>query len=118
MKARQLFKFLKQYLTINSAELFFSSKVIFIEGTTERMLLPWFIQVHDRNVEDAGLSSQNITVLEVGANAKAFAPFLRFIGVTTLVITDIDTTKESVNPDTEKVSYPAHRVQGIDAHIQ
>ncbi|WP_022695191.1 ATP-dependent nuclease [Ponticaulis koreensis] len=111
-----LFKFLKQYLTINSAELFFANKAIFIEGTTERMLLPLFIEMHDKVNEDVaetgGLSSQNISVLEVGANARAFAPFLEFIGVRTLIITDIDTTKAEQSAETGRLSYTAHKVKG------
>lgn len=106
-----LFQFLKQYLTINSAELFFASKAIFIEGTTERILLPLFIEIHDKeNVDEtaeSGLSSQNISVLEVGANARAFAPFLEFIGIRTLIITDIDTTKAVVSEKTGQTSYQA-----------
>jgi hypothetical protein len=113
---KALFKFLKQYLTINSAELFFASKAIFIEGTTERILLPLFIEMHDKENEEAaktgGLSSQNISVLEVGANARAFAPFLEFIGVRTLIITDIDTTKFVTNDETGKSSYNAWPVEG------
>ena len=113
---KALFKFLKQYLTINSAELFFASKVIFIEGTTERILLPLFIEMHDKmndnTAETGGLSSQNISVLEVGANARAFAPFLEFIGVRTLIITDIDTTKLVLNKETGKSSYKACSVEG------
>ncbi|MBK3745298.1 AAA family ATPase [Paraburkholderia aspalathi] len=113
---KALFKFLKQYLTINSAELFFANKAIFIEGTTERILLPLFIEMHDKEnkevAETGGLSSQNISVLEVGANARAFAPFLEFIGVRTLIITDIDTTKAVPNEKTGKPSYQAHRVEG------
>ncbi|XHC12439.1 AAA family ATPase [Labrenzia sp. ac12] len=113
---KALFKFLKQYLTINSAELFFANKAIFIEGTTERILLPLFIEMHDKENEEAaetgGLSSQNISVLEVGANARAFAPFLEFIGVRTLIITDIDTTKAEPNEKTGKPTYKAHKVEG------
>ncbi|GAP25492.1 MULTISPECIES: ATP-dependent endonuclease [unclassified Gluconobacter] len=113
---KALFKFLKQYLTINSAELFFANKAIFIEGTTERILLPLFIERHDKENDEAaetgGLSSQNISVLEVGANARAFAPFLKFIGVRTLIITDIDTTKPIPNEKTGKPSYQAHKVEG------
>lgn len=113
---KALFKFLKQYLTINSAELFFANKAIFIEGITERILLPLFIEMHDKVNEEAaktgGLSSQNISVLEVGANARAFAPFLEFIGVRTLVITDIDTTKSEPNEKTGKPTYKAHKVEG------
>lgn len=108
---KALFQFLKQYLTINSAELFFASKAIFIEGTTERILLPLFVKIHDKeNVDEtaeSGLSSQNISVLEVGANARAFAPFLEFIGVRALIITDIDTTKAVANETTGKTSYRA-----------
>ncbi|WP_217626375.1 ATP-dependent nuclease, partial [Salipiger bermudensis] len=88
-----LFKFLSQYLSIQSSELFFADKAIFIEGTTERILLPLLLSKHDSGpVGEAPLSSQNISVLEVGANAKAFAPFLEFLGIRGLVITDIDTT--------------------------
>jgi predicted ATP-dependent endonuclease of OLD family len=93
------FKFLKQYLNIQSAELFFASKVIFIEGITERMLLPYFIQKFDEKnsigkKDYISLASQNISILEVGANAKVFAPFLEFLDIKTLVITDIDTTAQ------------------------
>jgi predicted ATP-dependent endonuclease of OLD family len=105
------FKFLKQYLSIESAELFFASKAIFIEGTSENMLMPYFISNFDqRNISQekarkcAGeviekeyqpLSSQNVTILQVGANAKVFRHFLEFLDIKTLVITDIDTTKLS-----------------------
>lgn len=94
----QQFKFLEQYLNIQSAELFFASKVIFIEGITERMLLPYFIQKFDKvnsigNDKYIPLVSQNISILEVGANAKVFAPFLEFLDIKTLIITDIDTMK-------------------------
>lgn len=91
-----LFKFLSQYLGIQSSELFFADKAIFIEGTTERMLLPLFMSKHDSGLAgEMPLSSQNISVLEVGANAKAFAPFLDFLGIKSLIVTDIDTTKKN-----------------------
>ncbi len=93
------FKFLNQYLTIASSELFFAEKIIFIEGTTEKMLLPYYIGKFDKKYpgEASGrpdLSSQNISILEVGANAKVFRHFLEFLGIKTLIITDIDTTKK------------------------
>jgi putative ATP-dependent endonuclease of OLD family len=105
------FKFLKQYLNIQSAELFFASKVIFIEGITERMLLPYFMKKFDdeHQTDDyIPLASQNISVLEVGANAKIFAPFLEFLDIKTLVITDIDTTKQTVNG--KRTNYLAKKV--------
>jgi hypothetical protein len=39
------------------------------------------------------ISAQNLTMLQVGANAKAFRHFLEFLNISTLIITDIDTTK-------------------------
>lgn len=103
------FQFLKQYLSIESADLFFASKVIFIEGISENMLMPYFISQYDSfmlNKEKEYLkvhpgekpsycpiSAQNITILQVGANAKAFRHFLEFLNINTLIITDIDTTK-------------------------
>ncbi|MDD9180565.1 MULTISPECIES: ATP-dependent nuclease [Aliivibrio] len=92
------FKFLNQYLTIESSELFFAEKIIFIEGTSEKMLLPYFISQFDTDgLGDSGdiaLTSQNISILEVGANAKAFRHFLDFLEIKTLIITDLDTTEE------------------------
>lgn len=100
------FKFLNQYLTIESAELFFAEKVIFIEGYTERVLLPYFIKQFDEGKEGGKrLSSQNISIIEIGANAKAFRHFINFLEIKTLIITDIDTTKKVVGE--KRTSYHA-----------
>jgi putative ATP-dependent endonuclease of OLD family len=91
------FKFLVQYLTLQSSELFFADKIIFIEGITEKILLPYFIKQFDEKIKSSqavSLASQHISILEVGANAKVFAPFLEFLDIKTLIITDIDSTKK------------------------
>lgn len=104
------FKFLQQYLTVHSSELFFSEKIIFIEGTTEKLLLPLFINQLDKDNKDTSsynpISSQNISILEVGANAKAFRHFIDFLQIKTLVITDIDTAIKNGS------NYPAAPVKG------
>jgi predicted ATP-dependent endonuclease of OLD family len=109
------FNFLTQYLTIGSAELFFAEKIIFIEGISESLLLPYFIDKLDKE-EELNLSSQNISILEVGANSRAFKYFLEFLEIKTLIITDIDTTKKTIKPqkkDPKKTTttYPAHCVE-------
>lgn len=110
------FKFLKQYLTLYSSELFFAEKIIFIEGTTEKMLLPYFISQYDKLVlaPENKISSQNISIIEVGANSKVFKHFLEFLEIKTLIITDIDTTKLVTKPATEtekeKSSFKAYEV--------
>ena len=95
----QNYKFLKQYLTLHRAELFFADKAIFIEGDTERILLPAMMKKIDQ--EDEGdslpLLSQNISIVEVGAYAHIFEKFIDFIGVKSLVVTDIDSAKEDRN---------------------
>ena len=95
----QHFKFLKQYLTLHRAELFFADKAIFIEGDTERILLPAMmkkIDQEDKNNknETLPLLSQNISIIEVGAYSHIFEKFFDFIGLKSLVITDIDSAKE------------------------
>ena len=91
------FQFLKQYLTLNKSELFFAEKVIFIEGDTERILLPSMMKKIDDENENTKnydpLLSQNISIVEVGAYSHIFDKFLTFLGIKTLIITDFDFVK-------------------------
>lgn len=115
---KDYYSFLTKYLSIQSSELFFSDKVIFIEGISERILINYFMKQHDNNIEekiriareqvqkkgreisteilslqDQLLLNQNISILEAGANAKIFEPFLNFLKIKVLIITDIDSVK-------------------------
>lgn len=103
------YEFLKQYLTINRAEIFFADKAILIEGDTERILFPTLMKKYDideeKNHKNLGtiddslpLLSQNISIIEVGAYSQIFEKFIEFIGIKTLVITDLDT----IGPDDKK----------------
>jgi len=92
----QNYKFLKQYLTFHRAELFFADKAIFIEGDTERILLPAMMKKIDQEVDTGTpLLSQNISIVEAGAYSHIFEKFIDFIGVKSLIITDIDSAKDS-----------------------
>ena len=98
----QYFKFLKQYLTLNCAELFFADKIIMIEGETERILLPSMMRKIDQ--EDSGnaevpLLSQNISIISVGAHSHVFDRLVTFLGVKTLIITDIDSVEQKIEED-------------------
>lgn len=108
------FQFVEQYLTLQASELFFANKIIFIEGTTEKMLLPYFINKFDNDRKDIPnyipISSQNISILEVGANAEAFDKLVRFFDIQTLIITDIDTTFKTISAT--GTTYPACKVEG------
>jgi len=96
------YQFLKQYLTINRAEIFFADKAILIEGDTERILLPTLMRKFDIDeekkysslgIEDnlLPLLSQNISTIEVGAYSHIFEKFIDFIDTKTLIVTDLDT---------------------------
>jgi len=93
------YRFLKQYLTLNRAELFFADKAILIEGDTERILIPAMMKKIDdeSNDEDEKLLSQNISIVEVGAYSQIFERFIDFVGVKTLIITDIDSIDTASN---------------------
>lgn len=88
------FQFLKQYLTLNRSELFFTDKAIFIEGDTERILLPAMMKKLDnanqKPQDYQPLLSQHISIVEVGAYAHVFEKFLDFLQIKTLIITDFD----------------------------
>ncbi|MFE1842669.1 ATP-dependent endonuclease [Streptomyces sp. NPDC059515] len=90
-------EFLHKYLTLTRADLFFADKAILIEGTTERIFIPAAIAMlddKDKNAGDSSLSSQYVSIMEVGgAYAHIFYPFLDFLGIQTLVITDLDSAK-------------------------
>ncbi len=88
------YRFLKQYLTLNRSELFFADKAILIEGDTERILLPAMMKKIDQENPDDPLLSQNISIVEVGAYSQIFEKFIDFIGIKTLIVTDIDFAKE------------------------
>ena len=115
------FSFLTQYLSVQSSELFFADKAIFIEGISEGILIDYFSNQYDikrkleeskKEEEDAEyksnyipLSAQNITVIQAGVNAKAFRHFVEFLQIPTLIITDIDTVYQKVGA--KKTTYPA-----------
>ena len=89
------YQFLTQYLTLNRAEMFFADKAILIEGDTERMLIPAImkkldLEAHDENGTDLPLLSQNISIAEVGAYSHIFDEFIEFLGIKTLIVTDLD----------------------------
>ena len=98
------YRFIKQYVTLNRAELFFADKAILLEGDTERMLiyammkkLDDHIAKNDGKESREPLLSQNISVIEVGAYSHVFATFLGFLEIKTLVITDLDCAMEGEN---------------------
>jgi predicted ATP-dependent endonuclease of OLD family len=78
--------FLEKYLKLTHCDLFFSDAAILVEGNVERLLLPVMIQKSAKT-----LRSSCLCILEVGgAFGHRFQSLIEFLGLTTLIITDID----------------------------
>jgi len=79
-------RFAARYLRTTHGDLFFADGVILVEGQAERMLVPHFIQHNYPR-----LSSCYIAILEIGgSHAHTLRPLLEDLGITTLIITDLD----------------------------
>jgi len=80
-------KFVHRYLRVNHCDLFFADAVIFVEGTSETVLVPNFI----KQKQFEKLSSRYVTILPVGgSHSYRFKPLVEKLGILTLVITDLD----------------------------
>lgn len=78
--------FLERYLKLTHCDLFFSDAAILVEGNVERLLLPVMIRKVAKTLRSACLC-----ILEVGgAFGHRFQSLIEFLGLTTLIITDID----------------------------
>lgn len=91
--------FIKKYLTISRCDLFFADKVIFVEGASERLLLPDMIEkCNEEGLFDTKkykLPAQYYALIEIGgAYANKFIPFTNFLGISCLILTDIDSMKD------------------------
>ncbi len=83
---KEALAFLQRYLKLTHCDLFFSDAAILVEGNVERLLVPAMIESCAPR-----LRSSALTVLEVGgAFAHRFRELIEFIGITTLVVTDLD----------------------------
>lgn len=78
--------FLERYLKLTHCDLFFADAAILVEGNVERLLLPVMIRKVAKPLRSACLC-----ILEVGgAFGHRFQSLIEFLGLTTLIITDID----------------------------
>ncbi|MEU6710511.1 AAA family ATPase [Nonomuraea sp. NPDC046802] len=90
--------FLLQYFKLTHCDLFFADAAVFIEGNVERLLLPLMIEK-----EAPELKSCHLTLLEVGgAFAHKFQNLIQFLGLTTLIVTDLDSVLPKAEPSTDE----------------
>jgi len=84
-------EFLEKYMKLTHCDLFFADAAILVEGNVERLLLPLMIQK-----AAVDLQSSYLSIIEVGgAFAYRFKELIDFLGLTTLIITDLDSVLPS-----------------------
>ena len=87
--------FIRKYLTLTKCDLFFADKAILVEGASERLLIPDMIDKCDKSGDFSSqkykLPAQYYTIIEIGgAYAYKFIPFIEFLGIPCLILTDVD----------------------------
>lgn len=87
--------FIRKYLTLTKCDLFFADKAIFVEGASERLLLPDMIdkcaKAGEFDSREYKLPAQYYALVEIGgAYAYKFIPFAEFLGIPCLILTDLD----------------------------
>lgn len=100
--------FIRKYLTLTKCDLFFADKAIFVEGASERLLLPDMIEKCETaevfGVGKYTLPAQYYALIEIGgAYAHKFIPFVDFLGVPCLILTDLDSVAESLGKNGKTV---------------
>lgn len=118
--------FLERYLKLTHCDLFFSDAAILVEGNVERLLLPVMIRKVAKTLRSACLC-----ILEVGgAFGHRFQSLIEFLGLTTLIITDIDSVAlvvpaaddavhaADVDDEVEEFEVPANVEEGIEGGIE
>jgi len=103
----EIIKFLKQYITQVKCDMFFADKIILVEGTSERLLMPLFIEKVDKLNKECIklLREQYISSLEInGAYMHNFKEFLEFLEIKTLIVTDIDSCEKGKSRDNRVVN--------------
>ena len=83
--------FLARYLKLTHCDLFFADAVVLVEGNVERLLLPQMIAKVAPRLQSAYLS-----ILEIGgAFGHRFRALIEYLGITALIVTDIDSVSTS-----------------------
>lgn len=96
-------KFVARYIRATHCDLFFADGAILVEGDAERILLPHFIRHRF-----TALNRCYISILQVGgSHAHRLRQLIEHLGLTTLVVTDVDTGEKDGH---HKAARPARKL--------
>lgn len=93
-------RFVTRYIRLTHCDIFFADAVILVEGPSEKILVPRFIQ-------KMSLDAYYISIIEVnGRHANSFRNLIERLDIPTLIVTDIDALKEETGDDGKKCNKP------------
>ncbi len=90
-RLRKVFRYLSMF-DLSRSEMFFSKKVILVEGDTEKFIIPYWASQYANSNDKYDLSSKNICVIECSGktNLHVFMRVLTAFKIPFIVIHDID----------------------------
>lgn len=92
-KSKELLDFYDWFYSVSFPDIVFADKVILYEGDTERMLINSLLRLEKTPFPN--LKSQYVSFVQVGgAYAFNYEPILNYLDVKSVVITDIDYSKD------------------------
>lgn len=102
--------FLERYLKLTHCDLFFADAAVLVEGNVERLLLPQMIEKAAPRLKSACLS-----ILEIGgAFGHRFKSLIEFLGITALIVTDIDSVIGPEEAAADGVAQPEAEEEGAE----
>ena len=102
--------FLERYLKLTHCDLFFADAAVLVEGNVERLVMPQMIAK-----AAPGLRSCYLSVLEIGgAYAHLFRTLIEFLGITTLVVADLDSVTPPAAAEGGEEAEPAEAEDDVD----
>jgi predicted ATP-dependent endonuclease of OLD family len=88
-------RFVTRYIRVTHCDLFFADAAVLVEGPAERILVPFFVRHHP---ELKSLHECYVTWLEIGgSHAHRLRKLIEHLGLTTLVVTDLDARDKAGN---------------------
>ena len=99
---KELLEFYDWFYAINFPDIVFADKIILYEGDTERMLIKSVLQ----SAEFEALRNQYVSFVQVGgAYGYNYRPIIDFLGIKSVIITDLDYDKDVVTESEVLASY-------------
>lgn len=90
---KDLLEFYDWFYTINFPDIIFADKIILYEGDTERMLIKHILQLP----EFEALRNQYVSFVQAGgAYGYKYCPIIDFLGIKSVIITDLDYDKAAL----------------------